>query len=289
MNEKDCINYPKIAEAIDYVKTHFKEKINLEEVAEKLHLTQADFQQLFVEWARTNPTQFFQHTSIEYAKKLLKGKQATLFETAENTELSDTNDRHDLFIRIEPMTAAELTNGGENLSINYSYGQSPFGPILVASTTKGICHLAFLEDKNIAIAVLQHRFPNASLKQNSDPIQQNALLIFNYDWQKINPITLHLKGTDFQLKVWTALLKIPKGQLSTYGNIANQIGKPTASRAVGTAIGDNPIAFLIPCHRVIQSSGKMSGYMWGKTRKIAIIGWEASRINIAKTTISINK
>ena len=280
MNEQELINYNRIAEAINYIKNNFKEQPNLDDVAEKVHLSPFHFQRLFTEWAGTSPKKFLQYTSIEYAKKLLKENQASLFETAYKTGLSGTSRLHDLFVNIEGMTPAEYKNGGKNLFINYSFAQSQFGTILVASTTKGICHIAFTENEIQAFSILKNNFPNASFKQYLDPIQQNALFIFGHNWQKLNQIKLHLKGTDFQLKVWETLLKIPMGQLSTYGNIAKKIENPNASRAVGTAIGDNPVAFLIPCHRVIQSTGKLGGYMWGTTRKTAIIGWEASKIEL---------
>ena len=279
MNDQNT-NYDRIAQAISYIQDNFKLQPNLEEVAEKVHLSPFHFQRLFTEWAGTSPKKFLQYTSIQYAKTLLKENQATLFDTTHEIGLSSTSRLHDLFINIEGMTPAEYKNGGKDLFINYSFADSLFGNILVASTTKGVCYIAFVEDEIQAFAVLQSHFPNANFKQNLDEIQQNALWIFSHDWQKLNQIKLHLKGTDFQLKVWETLLKIPFGRLSTYGNIAKQIDKPNAARAVGTAIGDNPVAFLIPCHRVIQATGKLGGYMWGTTRKTAIIGWEATKINI---------
>lgn len=178
------------------------------------------------------------------------------------------------------MTPAEYRNGGKSLSINYSFAESPFGNLLVASTKKGICYMAFDDGEANTLHNLKQKFPNATLHQKSDLIQQNALFIFQNDWSKLPEIKLHLKGTDFQLKVWETLLKIPMGRLSSYHNIAEQIGSPNAFRAVGTAIGSNPVAFLIPCHRVIQSSGKIGGYMWGNTRKTAIIGWEGAKTGI---------
>jgi AraC family transcriptional regulator of adaptative response/methylated-DNA-[protein]-cysteine methyltransferase len=208
---------------------------------------------------------------------MLKSKQVTLFDAAFETGLSGTGRLHDMFIKIEGMTPGEYKNGGENLYINYSFAETPFGNILVASTAKGVCYMAFAEDEQHAWNELQQHFPNAHFKQMVDIIQQQALYIFTQDWQQLKNIKLHLKGTSFQLKVWETLLKIPMGQLSTYGNIAAVIEKPTASRAVGTAIGSNPVAFLIPCHRVIQSTGLLGGYMWGPTRKAAIIGWEAAK------------
>ncbi len=277
MTEKQNINYNRISEAIAYIKTNFKEQPNLEDVANKVHLSPYHFQRLFSEWVGTSPKKFLQFTTIEYAKKLLKENQTTLFETAYETGLSGTGRLHDLFINIEGMTPAEYKNGGKNLVINYSFAESPFGNILVGSTEKGICYMAFFDDEITAFQIMKSHFPNAHFKQMFDLIQQNALYIFTHDWSKLNQIKLHLKGTDFQLKVWETLLKIPSGQVTTYGTIANKIDKPNASRAVGTAIGSNPVAFLIPCHRVIQSTGLFGGYMWGNVRKTAIIGWEGVR------------
>lgn len=276
MKEQEKTNFSRIAEAIDYIKDNFKTQPGLEEVAEKIHLSPFHFQRLFTEWAGVSPKKFLQYLTVEHAKKMLKENQATLFETAFETGLSGTGRLHDLFINIEGMTPGEYKNGGENLSINYSFAESPFGNILVASTAKGICHIAFADDEKKALEALQKTFPNADYKQMVDLAQQNVLYIFTHDWSKLHQIKLHLKGTEFQLKVWETLLKIPMGQLTTYGNIAKQIQQPNASRAVGTAIGDNPVAFLIPCHRVIQSTGVFGQYHWGSTRKTAMIGWEAA-------------
>lgn len=282
MSEQEQINYNRIAEAIDYIKTHFKEQPDLDAVAAKLHLSPFHFQRLFTDWAGVSPKKFLQYTSIQYAKNILKDNQATLFDAAYETGLSGTGRLHDLFIKIEGMTPGEFKNGGVNLFINYSYAETPFGNILVASTPKGICYMAFADDEQQALIDLQHHFPKAHFKQMLDIIQQNALYIFTHDWSKLHQIKLHLRGTDFQLKVWETLLKIPLGQLSTYGTIAEKIKNPNASRAVGTAIGSNPVAFLIPCHRVIQATGIFGGYMWGPTRKTAIIGWEAAKAQTVK-------
>jgi len=282
MSEQEHINYKRIAEAIDYIKTHFKDQPDLDEVAAKVHLSPFHFQRLFTDWAGVSPKKFLQYTSIQYAKNILKDNQATLSDAAYETGLSGTGRLHDLFIKIEGMTPGEFKNGGENIFINYSYAETPFGNILVASTVKGICYMAFADDEQQALIDLQHHFPKAAFKQMLDIIQQNALYIFTHDWSKLNQIKLHLKGTGFQLKVWETLLKIPMGQLSTYGNIATTIKNPNASRAVGTAIGSNPVAFLIPCHRVIQSTGTFGSYMWGATRKTAIIGWEAAKTQSGK-------
>jgi AraC family transcriptional regulator of adaptative response/methylated-DNA-[protein]-cysteine methyltransferase len=279
MKTQEYINYDRIAEAINYIKQNFKTQPDLDDVAKQIHLSPYHFQRLFTDWAGVSPKKFLQYISVEHAKNILSDKQSTLFDAAFETGLSGTGRLHDLFVKIEGMTPGEFKNGGENLLINYSFAESPFGNILVASTAKGICKISFADDEQKAFSDLQRQFPNAHFKQMVDLIQQNALYIFTHDWNKLQQIKLHLKATDFQIKVWEALLKIPLGYLSTYKNIAAEIQNPNATRAVGTAIGDNPVAFLIPCHRVIQSGGAFGQYHWGATRKTAMIGWEAARIS----------
>lgn len=278
MSTQNQIDYERIAKAIDYIRSNFKLQPSLEEVAEKIHLSPAHFQKMFSDWAGTSPKKFLQFISLEHAKSLLKEEKASLFDTAYETGLSSTSRLHDLFVKIEGMSPAEYKNGGKSLNINYSFSESPFGKVIAASTEKGICYMAFETDQHKALGDLQAKFPNASFFERKDDFQNNALSIFSKDWTELNTIKLHLKGTDFQLKVWESLLTIPMGKLSTYGNLADKIGNPNASRAVGTAIGSNPVAFLIPCHRVIQSTGKIGGYMWGSERKQLIIGWESSKI-----------
>lgn len=278
MSAQDQIDYQRIAKAIEYIQSNFKLQPNLDEVAEKVNLSPAHFQKIFTDWAGTSPKKFLQFISLEHAKSLLKEEKATLFDAALETGLSSTSRLHDLFVNIEGMSPAEYKNGGKNLKINYSFSESPFGEIMTASTEKGVCYMAFAENKENALRDLVNKFPNASFFEKQDEFQQNALSIFTKDWSELGAIKLHLKGTDFQLKVWESLLTIPMGKLSTYGNLAKEIGSPKASRAVGTAIGSNPVAFLIPCHRVIQSTGKIGGYMWGSDRKKMMIGWESSKV-----------
>lgn len=276
-NEQQQINFYRIAAAIEYLQVNFKRQPALDEVAAELQVSPFHFQRIFTEWAGVSPKTFLQYISVAHAKHLLKEKQASLFEVAFQTGLSGTGRLHDLFIKIEGMTPGEFKNGGQNLFINYSYANSPFGALLIASTTKGICYLAFCNENEYDLKPLQNLFPNAVFTNRVDPIQQNVQQFFMQDWTTLNPIKLHLKASPFQLKVWETLLKIPFGQLSTYGKIASNINNPNASRAVGTAIGSNPIAFLIPCHRVIQASGIFGGYRWGSNRKSAILGWEAAK------------
>jgi len=280
MKEQEKTNYTRIADAIGYINENFKSQPGLGEVAKKIHVSPFHFQRMFTEWAGVSPKKFLQFITVEYAKKLLKENQATLFDAAFETGLSGTGRLHDLFVNIEGMSPGEYKNGGENLSINYSFAETPFGNMLVAATNKGICHMSFADDEKLALQDLQQTFPNARYRQMVDLAQQNVLYIFSHDWTQLGQVRLHLKGTEFQLKVWETLLKIPRGQLTTYGTIARRIKQPTASRAVGTAIGDNPVAFLIPCHRVIQSTGIFGDYHWGNVRKTAIIGWEAAKSSL---------
>lgn len=278
MKEQHSIDYGRIAIAIDHISANFRSQPSLEELAEKVHLSPAHFQRLFTEWAGTSPKKFLQYISIQHAKRILKGENPrTLFDATHETGLSSTSRLHDLFVSIEGMTPAEYKSGGRQLSVLYSFAGSPFGKLIIASTSKGICYMAFEEDEQQALENIREKFPHAVFQAGTDQNQQNALLIFQQDWSKLPEIKLHLKGTHFQLKVWESLLKIPMGRLSTYGTIAAEIGNPAASRAVGTAVGSNPVAFLIPCHRVIQASGIFGGYMWGPMRKTAMIGWESAR------------
>ncbi|WP_418498926.1 bifunctional helix-turn-helix domain-containing protein/methylated-DNA--[protein]-cysteine S-methyltransferase [Flagellimonas sp.] len=278
MNTQAEFNYDRVAKAISFIRSNFKEQPSLNEIAESVHLSPYHFQRLFTEWAGVSPKKFMQYISVEHAKKMLKETQVTLSEAAMETGFSGTGRLHDLFVNIEGMTPGEYKNGGENLEINFSFAESPFGKLIVASTPKGICHMAFVDDGKEGFEDLKSRFPNATYRQLLDKNQQDGLAIFRDDWSKQEQIKLHLHGTPFQLKVWETLLKIPTGSLEVYGSIAHKMERPKASRAVGTAIGKNPVAFLIPCHRVIQSTGKVGGYMWGSTRKSAIIGWEAAQM-----------
>jgi len=269
-------NYERIEKAIVYLKEHFREQPDLDEVASQVYLSSFHFQRLFSDWAGVSPKKFLQFLSIEYAKGLLK-KDLPLSDVSFETGLSGTSRLHDLFIGIEGMTPGEYKNGGESLLIHYSFVETPFGDIIIGSTNKGICHLSFVKDHGQGIETLAAAFPRATLEQKTDIVQQNALRFFSADWDDLKKVKLHLKGTPFQVKVWQTLLQIPFGNISTYSGIAEKIQQPSASRAVGTAIGSNPVAFLIPCHRVIKSTGLIGDYHWGGNRKTAILGWEAAR------------
>lgn len=278
MLNQESLDFNRIKKAIEYISENYKYQPSLDKISEHIHLSPFHFQRLFKEWAAVSPKRFLQYISIQHAKQILRETQATLFDTAFEVGLSGTSRLHDLFINIEGMTPAEYKNEGSYLTINYSFALSPFGEIIVASTPKGICHMSFAEDHEEAIKNLTSIFPKANYQNSADEIQKNAIRIFNLDWESLDKIKLHIKGSDFQLKVWQALLNIPMGQLSSYQNIANLISSPKASRAVGNAVGQNPVAYLIPCHRIIQSTGALGDYHWGHIRKTSMIGWEAAKV-----------
>lgn len=278
MLNQESLDFNRIKKAIEYISENYKYQPSLDKISEHIHLSPFHFQRLFKEWAGVSPKRFLQYISIQHAKQILRETQATLFDTAFEVGLSGTSRLHDLFINIEGMTPAEYKNEGSYLTINYSFALSPFGEIIVASTPKGICHMSFVEDHEKAITNLTSIFPKANYQNSTDEIQKNAIRIFNLDWESLDKIKLHIKGSDFQLKVWQALLNIPMGQLSSYQNIANLIRSPKASRAVGNAVGQNPVAYLIPCHRIIQSTGALGDYHWGHIRKTSMIGWEAAKV-----------
>lgn len=274
------LNYERIAKAIQFIQDNFQDKPSLEEIAEHVHLSPFHFQRLFSDWVGTSPKKFLQYIQVSYAKKLLKEEQRTLFDTHLMTGVSSTSRLHDMFVQIEGMTPAEFKQGAEGLSISYSFQDSPFGQCLIASTEKGICFLAFVEDREKGIEELKDSFENAEFIAQVQSIHLEALSIFDPKNNSLKRIKLHLKGTAFQLKVWQALLSIPLGELNTYKDIATKIGNPSASRAVGTAIGSNPIAYLIPCHRVIQTSGHTGGYRWKPLRKTVMLGWEFAHTDV---------
>lgn len=275
MESQQSLNYKRIAAAIEYLRAHFREQPSLDEVAAGVHLSPAHFQRLFSEWAGVSPKQFLQYLSLDFARtRLRNAEKPSLFDTTFEAGLSSTSRLHELFVKIEAMSPAEYRDGGAGLQIHYSESDTPFGPVLIASTSKGICQLIFTSPGESALTRLRQEFPNASFIAGTTEFHETAAAFFQRDLPANKRLRLHLRGTAFQLKIWEALLKIPAGELRTYGDIAIAAGNPAASRAVGSAVGSNPIAFLIPCHRVIRADGGLGGYMWGETRKQAIIGWE---------------
>lgn len=273
--------YQRIEKAINYLQEHFREQPSLEDVAAQVHLSEYHFQRLFTEWAGVSPKKFLQFLSLNYAKSLLINQRLSLSETAYETGLSGTSRLHDLFVTIEAMTPAEYRNGGQSLVIQYQFADTLFGRIIIASTQKGISNIQFVDNDEEGLLLLHQLWPNAQLVLQPDDYQQAALRILTTKSPIETRLTLHLKGTPFQLKVWEALLQIPEGKVAVYGDVAQLARTPTAVRAVGTAIGDNPVAYLIPCHRVIRKTGELGGYHWGTTRKLSMLFREQCEIEVA--------
>lgn len=276
MEKQKIIDFERIRSAIEYIAVNYKEQPSLDDVAKHLNMSPFHFQRMFTEWAGISPKQFLQYISITHAKKLLE-ESVSVFETAHEIGFSGTSRLHDLFINIEGMTPGEYKNGGKALSINYAFAETLFGKILIAATPKGICFLSFADDETGSLGILKKLFSNAEYNNRVDEHIQNVMRFFITDCKDFNGIRLHIKGTPFQIKIWETLLKIPRGNLVTYANIATTVDNSKAYRAVGTAIGQNPIAYLIPCHRVIQTGGILGQYHWGEARKAAIIGWEEAQ------------
>jgi len=277
MSTQKQTDFERIAKAISYIADNFKMQPTLEQLAGQAGLSPFHFQRLFTKWAGTSPKKFTQYLSLEYAKKIVREDKTSLLKVARQTGLSGSSRLHDLFVTIEGMTPGEYKNGGVDLDIHYTFANNLFGRVLIASTLKGVCYLAFADSQTKALRELRDLFPRARLHNKNDAHQKMIINAFKHWGRKSTRIKLHLKGTDFQLRVWKALLTIPPGKLSTYGAIAERIDQPQASRAVGSAVGQNPVSLLIPCHRVIRSTGVFGQYHWGSARKTAMIGWEATR------------
>lgn len=276
MYSVDSADFARIEQAIEYLSTHFTEQPKLEDLAAKVHLSPSHFQKLFTRWAGISPKQFTQFLSLQYAKSRLIDRDSV--QTASlSAGYSSSSRLHDVFVKLEGMTPGEYKNGGENLTLTYSTQESPFGSVFIASSHKGLCKLILQKIEGQGLAELEVELPRAKLIHQPCPAHKRAAQIFSLDWQNMGEITLHLRASDFQIKVWQALLSIPLGQLSTYSDIAQVLNKPQAARAVGNAVGKNPVAFIIPCHRVIQRSGHLGGYRWGQDTKSAILGWEFAR------------
>ena len=263
--------FARIAAAIEYLYDHAAEQPDLAEVAAQVHVSPEHLQREFQAWAGISPKKMLQHISVSRAKEALK-RSESVAEAAFASGLSGTGRLHDLFVSIEGMTPGEYKNGGAGLQIAYHFAASPFGEVLTAATGKGVCFMMFADERETALQALYAEYPNAGFTEAENEFHRSAMQIFSAPGQ--GKIPLHLKGTPFQLKVWQALLSIPAGCLKSYGSLAADIGRPTAARAVGTAVGSNPVAVLIPCHRVIRESGIIGGYRWQRGRKMALLAKE---------------
>ncbi len=263
-------HYKMIEQAIQYIEANWQNQPELEEIASAIGMSEYHFQRVFTQWAGISPKRFMQFLTREHAKELL-AKSENLLETTHKVGLSSLGRLHDLFVTTEAVTPGEYKSRGAGLTIRYGIHPTPFGKCLIAATERGICHLGFVETgEGNAIDTLVENWTQAKMTEDHPSTALLVTRIFS-DLRPASPLRLHLRGTNFQIKVWEALLNIPAGAVTTYEHIAAQIGKPTALRAVGSAVGNNPIAYLIPCHRVIRKSGDFGNYLYGSARKKAIL------------------
>lgn len=268
--------YGLVAEAIGYLQTHHLEQPSLDTLAQALGRSPYQLQRTFQAWAGVSPKTFLRYLSLQHAKTLLQEGQ-TLLDTSLETGLSSPSRLHDLFVQLEAMTPGMYRRGAKGLDIRYQRLDSPFGPLLAAATPVGICRLVFTDHLQDALRELHAEFPGARFLETT--LQEAPALrsAFVPGTSPSEPIRLHLKGSPFQRKVWEALLRIPSGHLESYSGLAQRIGQAGAARAIGSALAANPIAYLIPCHRVIQASGLFGQYHWDARRKAAILAWESAQ------------
>lgn len=272
-------DYALVARAIEYLGTRRAVQPSLEDVAAHVGVSPFHLQRVFSRWAGVSPKRFLQYLTLEHAKTLLAESRPVL-EAAYDSGLSGPGRLHDLFVTVEAVTPGEYKAQGAGLRIDYGRHGTPFGDCLLAVTERGVCGLSFLNGGGWEQAVgdLRARWPGAALAERPEVTGPTAERIFSGARHGVQqPLSLFLKGTNFQLRVWEALLRIPAGSVSTYGDVARSLDAPSAGRAVGGAVGENSIAYLIPCHRVIRSSGAVSNYRWGETRKRAMLGWESAQ------------
>jgi len=276
-------DYDQIRRAIAFLTQRWEEQPSLERLADHLGLSPAHCQKLFKRWCGLSPKEFVQAITVDHARGLLSSS-ASVLEAAHEVGLSGGSRLHDLFVTHEAMTPGDYKRRGEGLEIAYGFHDTPFGEALLLATERGVAGLAFVdEDKGQtraeALADMTSRWPMARFTQASDQTEPHVRRIFcgnGRDYEQA--VRLILIGTDFEIRVWETLLKIPMGRAVSYADIARHLGHPTASRAVGTAVGRNPISFVVPCHRVLRGDGNLGGYHWGLTRKRALIGWETGRV-----------
>jgi AraC family transcriptional regulator of adaptative response/methylated-DNA-[protein]-cysteine methyltransferase len=276
-------DYDQIRRAIAFLARTWTEQPGLEELAAHLDLEPTQCQKLFKRWCGLSPKEFVQALTVHHARGLLKDS-ASVLDAAFEVGLSGGGRLHDLFVSHEAMTPGEYKRRGEGLEMAYGFHASPFGEALLIATRRGLAGLAFVdEDKGQTpqdtLAEMMLRWPRAQFVAAPDRTASFARLVFNpADWSKDRPVRLVMIGSDFEVRVWETLLRIPMGRAVSYSDIASHLGRPTAARAVGAAVGRNPISFVVPCHRVLGRDGSLTGYHWGLTRKRALIGWEAGRV-----------
>lgn len=274
-------DYDVVRRILAVITEHWRQHPSIEEIAEAVGATPTEVHHLFRRWCGLTPMAFMQAITLDHAKSLLEGA-ASVLDTALEVGLSGPGRLHDLFVTHEAMTPGEFKGRGRGLAMSYGFHPSQFGEAIVVATSRGVAGLGFVDGGNraAALADMTRRWPNADYILDPATTAPHAARIFDCRlWSPETPLRVVLIGTDFEIRVWETLLRIPMGRATTYGDIAHSIGKPSAPRAVGAAVGKNPISFVVPCHRVIGKSGDLTGYHWGLTRKRAILGWEAGKVS----------
>ena len=276
-------DYDVVRRAIGHIRGHWREQPEIEAIAEAAGVTPTELHHLFRRWAGLTPKAFLQALTLDGARQLLRDSASVLDATYE-VGLSGPGRLHDLFVTHEAMSPGEWKTGGEGLTIRFGFHPSPFGSALVMATERGLAGLAFADpgEERAALADMKARWPRATYVEDSARTAVVAKRIFDpSQWQESQPLRVVLIGTDWEVRVWEALMQIPMGRLVTYSDIAGKVRSPAAARAVGAAVGKNPVSFVVPCHRVVGKSGELTGYHWGITRKRAMLGWEAGQVGAA--------
>jgi len=276
-------DYDVVRRAIGHIRDHWREQPEVDAIAEAAGVTATELHHLFRRWAGLTPKAFLQALTLDRARQLLRSSASVLDATYE-VGLSGPGRLHDLFVTHEAMSPGEWKSGGEGLTVRFGFHPSPFGSALVMATERGLAGLAFADagEEENTLAEMKRRWPKATYIADAARTAPIAQRIFDPTrWQAEQPLRIVLIGTDWEVRVWDALLKIPMGRVATYSGIAGKVCTPAAARAVGAAVGKNPIAFVVPCHRVIGKAGALTGYHWGLTRKRAMLGWEAGQVAAA--------
>ena len=272
-------DYAVVRRAIAFVCEHWRTQPEIEAIAAAAGVSATELHHLFRRWATITPKAFLQALTLEHARRLLRDS-ASVLETAFEVGLSGPSRLHDLFVTHEAMSPGEWKSGGTGLTMSYGFHPSPFGTALVMTTHRGLAGLAFADpgEEESALADMSGRWPKAAIVEDGPRTAELARRIFDTAlWRADQPLRVVLIGTDFEVRVWETLLKIPMGRAMTYSDIAGRVGAINAARAVGAAVGKNPLSFVVPCHRVLGRDGALTGYHWGLTRKRAMLGWEAGR------------
>jgi AraC family transcriptional regulator of adaptative response/methylated-DNA-[protein]-cysteine methyltransferase len=276
-------DYDVVRRAIGHIRGHWREQPEIEAVAEAAGVTPTELHHLFRRWAGLTPKAFLQALTLDGAKRLLRDS-ASVLDATFGVGLSGPGRLHDLFVTHEAMSPGEWKAGGEGLTMHFGFHPSPFGQALVMATERGLAGLAFADggEEREALADMKRRWPKANYVEDKERTAPIAKRIFDSSqWKPQQPLRVVMIGTDWEVRVWEALLQIPMGRLATYSGIAGKVCAPAAARAVGAAVGKNPISFVVPCHRVVGKSGELTGYHWGITRKRAMLGWEAGQAGAA--------